>query len=84
MNEDKTRKPPIGSVGVRFDVDVKTRIYFDFNDLYYVSDGEFSGDISEAETVLSGIKRKVKELEEVIAYAKTKRDAIAKENEVKP
>lgn len=84
MNEDKRKKPPVGSVGVRFDVDVKTRIHFDFNDLYYIYDGEFSGDISEAETVLCGLKKKVKELEEVIAYAKTKRDAIAKENEVKP
>ena len=81
MSENKNKKPPIGSVRVRFDVDVKTRINFDFNDLYYVYDGEFSGDISEAETVLDGLKKKVKELEAVIAYAKTKRQEIANKNE---
>ncbi len=83
MNEDKSKKPPISSVGVRFDVDVKTRIYFDFEDLYYIYDGQFSGDILEAEKVLIGLKRKVEELEKAIAYAKTKRDEIANRNEVK-
>jgi hypothetical protein len=83
MSENKSKKPPICSVGVRFDVDVKTRIYFDFDDLYYINDGQFSGDILDAERVLFGLKRKVEELEKVIAYAKTKRDEIANRNEVK-
>jgi len=77
MSDDKNTNPPFGNVEVCFDVDVKTHISLDFDDLYYVEDGRFDGDIMEAEEVLRGLVKKAKDLKTAIAYAKKERDRIA-------
>lgn len=73
------QKPNFGRVDLDFNVDVRAHISIDFDDLPNVDEGQFYGDITEAEEVLRELEKMTKCLKNAIAYAKSKRDRITNE-----